>query len=172
MILIALEAAVTAFVAAYLVWWQVGVHHRRAIAWELLVLQLKPKWSIVELGQRPSRSEDLFIPPEDNWPSIGGAQGLWVMYENAGVMLTMANYAAHRGSAVDREVLASLQYNALQIRMCVLVALSKLACSRVNESTAATIARATEFYADMVQQMAKLTQINERAFTPGFAPLA
>lgn len=170
MILIVLEIAVVASVATYLIWWQIGVRRRRATAWELLAAHLAPKWPPSGSDLQHGWNPEVFATSDEKWLGIRGAQGLWAMYENAGVMLDMANYAVRQGRVVDRDVLAALRSDALQIRICVLIALSKYACSRVNESTCATVTRAAEFYADMVRQMTKLAQANSRPITPGFAP--
>ena len=57
------------------------------------------------------------------------------MYEHAGVMLDMADYAARNSDSVDRELLAAFRNDAMQIRVCVLTALARYACSQINENT-------------------------------------
>ncbi len=94
------------------------------------------------------------------------------MYENARVMLEMADYAAANCATVDRELLADLRRDAMQIRVCVMVELSKHACVQVNENTSANIAQAAAIYADMVSRMADLMQANSGALAAGFAPTA
>lgn len=168
MILIVLDIAMIVFVATYFVWWHISARRRRAIAWELLIAHLGPDNAGIGLDDQSWWNHEPPATPDEKWRSIRGAQGLWSMYENAGIMLDMANYAVQHGKTVDREVLAALHSDALQIRVCVLVALSKYACSRVNESTCATIARATEFYADMIRQMAELARANNGPIASGF----
>jgi hypothetical protein len=130
---------------------------------------MQPKRADAEFGHHLNWSKDLFATPEERWRSINGAQGLWAMYENAGVMLDMANYAATNSTETDPELIAALRRDAFQIRVHVVVALSKYACNRVNESTDAVVSRAVAYYADMVKRTAELAQANGRALAPGFA---
>ena len=41
--------------------------------------------------------------------------GLRAMYQNAGVMLEMANFAAQTRDSINRELLAAIRDNAIQI---------------------------------------------------------
>jgi hypothetical protein len=169
MILNLFEIGVFATVAIYLVCWQVGVRRRRRVAWETLVAHLQPKQADAEFGHHANLNIDLFATPEERWRTINGAQGLWAMFENAGVMLDMANYAAANNTEADPELIKALRRDACQIRVCVTVALSKYACNQLNEATCATVSRATAYYVDMVKRTGELAQANGRALAPGFA---
>ena len=92
------------------------------------------------------------------------------MYENARVMLDMANYAAANSATIDSELLAELRRDAMQIRVCVMIELSRNACAQLSESTNENIARATAIHAGMVSRMADLLQANSGALVSGFAP--
>ena len=81
----------------------------------------------------------------------------------------MAEYAARNGGNVDKELLAALRKDAMEIRVCVLIALSKYACSEVNESTCANVSRAAMLYADMAARMTDLMHIHREAMVPGLA---
>jgi hypothetical protein len=168
MILTLFEIGAVATVAIYLVCWQVGVRGRRKVAWETLVAHLQPKRADAEFGHDANLNVDLFATPEERWRSINGAQGLWAMYENAGVMLDIANYAATNNTEADPELITALRRDVFQIRVCVMVALSKYACNQLNEATFATVSRATAYYVDMVKRTAELAQGNGRALAPGF----
>ena len=91
------------------------------------------------------------------------------MYENAQVMLNMADYADRNSNSVDRELLATLRSDATQIRECVLIALSKQSGSKVSEGTRSNVSNATSIYTDMVARMAELMGPNGGALGAGFA---
>lgn len=165
MFLTLLEIILLASLVTYLVAWEVGVRRRKAQAWERLVEQLQPNWIAAELCSQ-SVVNDMEIALEERWRSIQDAHGLWSMYENARIMLEMANHAAARDSAVDQDVLEGLRSDAMQIRVCVLVELSRCAYTHANYTASRNVAKATEVYADMVSRMAELLQTNSGALIP------
>ena len=55
--------------------------------------RLRPDWSARELSDQFLWKEGLTSTPEDTWTRMQGPHGLWVMYQNAKVMLEMADYA-------------------------------------------------------------------------------
>jgi hypothetical protein len=61
--------------------------------------------------------EGLSATPEDAWQRMEGPKGLWVMYQNARVMLEMADYAARNSESVDRLLVETLRSDAMQIRL-------------------------------------------------------
>ena len=164
MISIVLEIVAILAVAGHLTYLRYNLHRRQAQAWDVLVAQMQPRLQqqlqpnlpFLELRRHIDRNEDKNASPEEQWLSINGAHGLWAMYEDARIMLDMANYAARNSDTVDKELLASLRNDAVQIRICVLLALSKYACRQVNESTCVHVSRATEVYAGMMDHMAQL----------------
>ena len=99
-----------------------------------------------------------------------GAQGLWTIYENAGVMLEMADYTARNSNSVDLELLAAMRSDAMQIRVCVITALAKYALSHVNESICVNVTRAANLYTEMTARTAELLQVNGRSMAPNFVP--
>jgi hypothetical protein len=169
MFIILLETGFIVTGAIYLICSGVGVRRRRRRAWETLVTSLQPNRGDAELSQYLNWDKDLFVTPEEKWRGINGAQGLWAMFENAGVMLEMANYAAINSTETDPELIAALRRDAIQVRILVVVALSKCACGQVNESTCAIVSRATAYYVDMTKRTVELAQLNGRALAPGFA---
>jgi len=110
------------------------------------------------------------VTPEEKWQLVRGAQGLWTMYENASVMLEMADYAARNSDTVDRELLATLRRDAMQIRICVLSALAKYAFSQVNESICANVSNAASMYTEMAARTAELLQVNGGNMVPNLVP--
>jgi hypothetical protein len=155
MILPLLEFCLVIAIAIYLGIWRVGIQRRQTQAWERLVEQLQANGFAPDPKDRVFAEEDT-ATTELRGRRIQNAHGLWSMYEDARVMLDMANYAAANNAAIDRELLAELRRNAMQIRVCVMIELSRHACTEVSESTCGNIARAAAVYADMVSRMADL----------------
>jgi hypothetical protein len=110
------------------------------------------------------------VTPEEKWRIVRGAQGLWTIYENASVMLEMADYAARNSDTVDRELLANLHSDAMQIRVCVLSTLAKYAFSQVNESISANVSQAASMYTEMATRTAELLQVNVGNMVPNLVP--
>jgi hypothetical protein len=160
MILEFVELGILICFAIYVERWRAGQRRRQAQAWERLVAQLQPNWYGGGLKDRSVSSSDVSAKPEEIWNGIQGAEGLWSMYENAQVMMEMADFAARNSANVDKELIASLRRDAMQIRLSVLLALSKYACDQVNETTGENVAHVASIYADMVGRTAELMQMN------------
>ena len=173
MLLSILEFIVLVVFAVYVEWWRAGERRRQAQVWERLTAQLQPNWYgeglSDQLNGQFNWNPDENTTPEQRWLKVQGAQGLWSMYENARVMLDMADYAARNSDTVDKELLAALRKDAMEIRVCVLIALSKYACSEVNESTCANVSRAALLYSDMAARMTELIRVQGGAVAPSFA---
>lgn len=165
MFLTVVEISLLSSLVAYLVIWEANVRRRKAQAWDRLVEQLQPTWVSVELCSQ-SAVEDMEVALEERWRRIQDAHGLWAMYENARVMLDMANYAAANRSEVDQELIESLRRDAMQIRVCVLVELSRRAYTETNITASRNVARATEIYSGMVNRMAELLQVDSGMLIP------
>src|ERR1700690_1831620 len=110
-----LQIAAIAVVAIYLGRWRAGVHRRNTQSWESLLSRLRPDWSARELSDHFLWKEGLNSTPEETWTRIQGAHGLWAIYQNARVMLEMADYASRSCSSVDRELVETLRSDAMQI---------------------------------------------------------
>lgn len=163
MIFSVLSIAAMAAVAIYLVRWVTAQRRRNAQSWESIVARLRPDWDAAEAGAQSFWNDNAGISLEEKWRRIRGAHGLWVMYENTRVMLEMADYALRNSASVDRELIAALRSDALQIRVFVVSALARYAFSHVNESICSNAARATAMYADMTARMAELLQGQQMA---------
>src|ERR1700679_59876 len=129
MILIALQVALVSGLPVYLFRWHSGVRRRNAQTWDSLIARLRLDWSARELSDQFLWKEGLNATPQDAWQRMEGPKGLWVMYKNAQVMMEMADYAAKNSDSVDRLLLETLRSDAMQIRVCVLMALAKYAFS-------------------------------------------
>jgi hypothetical protein len=122
------------------------------------------------MGDESIWNGSMNVTPEEKWRLIRGAQGLWTIYENARVMLEMADYTARNSNSVDLELLAALRSDAMQIRVCVITALAKYALSHVNESICVNVTRAANLYTEMTARTAELLQVNGRSMAPNFVP--
>jgi hypothetical protein len=162
MILEFVELGILICFAIYVERWRAGQRRRQGQAWERLVAQLQPNWYGGGLKDRSNSNADAdaSAKPEEIWNGVQGAEGLWSMYENAQVMMEMADFAARNSATVDKELIASLRRDAMQIRLSVLLALSKYACDQVNETTGENVAQVASIYADMVGRTAELMQMN------------
>ncbi|HUN83638.1 MAG TPA: hypothetical protein VMU48_04630 [Terracidiphilus sp.] len=168
MILPLLQIAGIALVALYLGRWRAGVRRRNTQTWESLLVRLRPDWSARELSDHFLWKEGLNASPEDAWTRMEGPHGLWVMYQNAKVMLEMADFAARNCSSVDLELLATLRSDAMQIRVCVLMALTQYAFSQASEGVRVNAFRAASMYTGMAARMTQLLQANAAVIVPDF----
>ena len=99
MILILLQIAVFAAVAGFFVRWRAAVRRRNAQSWDSLLAQLRQDWSARELSDQFLWKEGLNATQDDAWQRMEGPKGLWVMFQNAKVMMEMADFAAKNGAA-------------------------------------------------------------------------
>jgi hypothetical protein len=163
-----LQIAAVALVALYFGWWRVAVRRRNSQSWESLLARLRPDWSARELSDQFLWKEGLSATPEETWTRMQGAHGLWVMYQNAKVMLEMADFAARNSETVDRVLLETLRSDAMQIRVCVLMALAQYAFSQASEGVRVNAFRAASMYTGMAARMTQLLQENAAMLVPDF----
>ena len=90
------------------------------------------------------------------------------MYQNAGVMLEMVDYAARNSDDVDRILLENLRSDAIQIRIFVLLALANYVLSQTSVGVRANACRAASIYTDMAARMIRLLQESAGAVIPDF----
>ena len=168
MILPLLQIVAVALVALYLVRWRIGVRRRNTQSWESLLVRLRPDWSARELSDQFLWKEGLTSTPDDTWTRMEGPRGLWVMYQNANVMLEMANFATRNCENVDRVLVETLRSDAMQIRVCVLMALAQYAFSQASEGVRVNAFRAASMYTGMAARMTQLLQENAAVLVPDF----
>ncbi|MFP5207379.1 MAG: hypothetical protein ACLGP3_09725 [Acidobacteriota bacterium] len=144
--------AIAAAAAVILFRWARQVRRRNGQSWESLVARLQPARTLRELPASAT--------PEERWLQVEGAQGLCAMYLNAKVLLQMADYAACHGESVDRELLAALRSDALQIRLLVIRALTHYAAHRLNDGIGVSALRAATLYQEMAARMSALLDGN------------
>jgi hypothetical protein len=160
-------AAIVA-IALYLVRWRVGVRRRNAQTWDSLLAKLRPDWSARELSDQFLWKEGLSTTPEDAWKRMEGPKGLWVIYQNAQVMLEMADYASRHCEGVDRLLVETLHSDAMQIRVCVLSALVQYAFTQASEGVRVNAFRAASMYTGMAARMTQLLQEHAAVLVPDF----
>ncbi len=165
---ILLQIAAIAGIALYLWRWRNTVRRRNAQSWDSLLARLRPDWSARDLSDHFLWREEIDATPEDAWTRLEGPKGLWVIFQNAGVMLEMADYAAKNSDSVDRLLLATLRSDAMQIRLCVLMALTQYAFSKTSEGVRVNAFRAGQMYAGMAARMTRLLQEHAAIVLPDF----
>ena len=168
MILPLIQIAAITVVAIYLGKWRAGARRRNAQSWESLIVRLRPDWSARELSDHFLWREGVNATPEETWKRIRGAHGLWAMYQNARVMLEMVDYALRHCESVDRELVETLRSDAMQIRVCVLMALAQYAFSQASEGVRVNAFRAASMYTGMAARMTQLLQENAAIVVPDF----
>jgi len=157
-----------AAVAFYFIRWRIGLRRRNTQSWDSLLARLRPDWSARELSDHFLWKEGLDATPDDAWQRMEGPKGLWVMYQNARVMMEMADFAAKSSPDVDKVVLETLRSDALQIRLCVLVALALYGCSQASEGVRVNAFRAASMYTGMAARLTELLQNHAAIIVPDF----
>lgn len=168
MILISLQIAAIVCLGVYFFHWRKSVRRRNEQSWDSLLGRLRVDWSARELSDQFLWKEGLNATPQDAWQRMEGPKGLWVMYKNAQTMLEMADYAAKNSDSVDRLLLETLRSDAMQIRVCVLMALTQYALSRASEGVRINAFRAATMYAGMAARMTQMLQECAPAMVPNF----
>jgi hypothetical protein len=168
MILPLVQIAAIAAIAFYLARWRMGVRRRNAQTWDTLLARLRSDWSARELSDHFLWKEGLSATPEDAWKRMEGPKGLWAMYQNARVMLEMADYAARNCDGVDRLLVETLRSDAMQIRVCVLSALMQYAFTQASEGVRVNAFRAASMYTGMAARMTQLLQEHAASLVPDF----
>ena len=97
-----------------------------------------------------------------------GPRGLWVMYQNSRVMLEMADFAARHAAGVDRVLVETLRSDAMQIRVCVLMALAQYGFTKASEGVRVNAFRAASMYSGMAARLTTLLQDNAAGILPDF----
>jgi hypothetical protein len=168
MILLLFQIAAVVLVAGFLGRWLKANRRRNVQSWDSLLARLRPDWSARELSDHFLWKDEINATQDDAWQRMDGPKGLWVMYQNAGVMLEMADFAARNSADVDLVLLATLRSDAMQIRLCVLMALTQYAFSQAGEGVRVNAFRAAQMYTAMAARMTQLLQEHAAAVVPDF----
>jgi hypothetical protein len=168
MALILVQIAVVAAVLGFFIRWRAGIRKRNTQSWDSLIASLRPEWSARELSDQFLWKEGLNATPEDAWQRMEGPKGLWVMFQNARVMMEMADFATRNSSDVDKVLLETLRSDAMQIRVCVLMGLAQYAFSQASEGVRVNAFRAAALYAGMAARLTQLLQNHAAVILPDF----
>jgi len=168
MILILLQVVVIAAVVGFFLRWRAGVRRRNTQSWDSLLARLRPEWSARELSDQFLWKDELNATPDDAWQRMEGPKGLWVMFQNASVMMEMADYAARNSSDVDRVLLETLRSDAMQIRVCVLMGLAQYGFTQASEGVRVNAFRAASLYTGMAARLTRLLQDHAAIVLPDF----
>lgn len=168
MILLLIEIAAILAVGLYLGRRRCVARRRNTQSWDSLLARLRPDWSARELSEHFLWKDGINATPDDAWQRMEGPKGLWVMFQNARVMLEMADFAARNSTNVDRVLIETLHSDAMQIRLCVLMALGQYAFSQASEGVRVNAFRAASLYAGMAARMTELLQANAAVILPDF----
>jgi hypothetical protein len=166
--LLLIQVVALVAVAVYLVRWRAGVRRRNTRSWEAILCRLRTDWSGRDLSDHFLWKEGLNTTPAETWDAIRGAHGLWAMFQNARTMMELADYAAKHCETVDRELVETLRSDAMQIRVCVLMALAQYAFSHASEGVRVNAFRAASMYTGMAARMTQLLQANAGVILPDF----
>jgi hypothetical protein len=172
MILLLLQIAIVSALVVYFGKWRRNMRRRNIQSWDSLLCQLRSDWSARELSEQFLWKEGLTATTSDIWERLDGARGLWAMYQNARVLLEMADYANRNtmpgAAAIDPMVLETLRSDAMQIRLCVLMALGQYALSQATEGVKVNAFRAANIYSGMAARMTVLLQDHAAVILPDF----
>jgi hypothetical protein len=166
--LLLIQIASVLSVALYLIRWRAALSRKNNQSWDTLMARLRPDWSAHQLSDHFLWQEGLSATPEDAWQRMEGPKGLWVMYQNARVMLEMADYAVKNSENVDRLLVETLRSDAMHIRVCVLMALAQYAFTQASEGVRVNAFRAAQMYTGMAARMTQLLQENAAGMVPNF----
>jgi hypothetical protein len=168
MILQVFQISAAIAIALVLFQWRKSVRRRNTQTWDSLLARLRTEWRAHELSDHFLWQEGLSATPEDAWQRMEGPKGLWVMYQNARVMLEMADYAAKNIEGVDRLLVETLHSDAMQIRVCVMTALAQYAFTQASEGVRVNAFRAASMYTGMAARMTQLLQEHAAVMVPDF----
>ena len=105
------------------------------------------------------------------WDKVNGPFGLWVMYQNARVLLEMADFAARNSSPdnpVDPLLLESIRTDAMQIRLYVLMAIMQYGLHAITAGARINAWRAAETYVLMSARLTRILQEHAALQLPTF----
>ena len=170
MILTLISVVIPSALIAYVVYWRHSQTKRKTADWNSIVARLRSNrdFNFDEVAERYLYSDGIRATPRDIWSKIDGANGLWAMYTNAGVLMQLADYAAEHAENVPEELIEELRSDALHIRMAVLVALLKYGFSRSGVAASVNAHRAATAYSSMLAHITTLFQEHSALYFPRF----
>ena len=166
--ILAFQILALAAVALFLVRWQMGLRKRNAQSWESLLARLQHEGCVHDLNEKFLWKDGLSVTPEDAWQRMEGPKGLWIMYQNARVMQEMADFALRNDPQVDLLLVETLRSDAVQIRLCVLMALTQYGFTQASEGVRVYAFRTAALYSGMAARMTQLLQSHYAGVLPDF----
>jgi len=172
MLLPLLQIAILSALVVYLAKRRKDARRRNTQSWDALLGQLRSDWSARELSEQFLWREGLTATTEDIWQRLDGPRGLWANFQNARVLLEMADYANRNtlpgSETIDPMVMEALRSDAMQIRLCVLMALGQYALTQANAGVKVNAFRAADLYSNMAARMTCLLQDHAAVVLPDF----
>ena len=169
MILPLLQVIVTALLIGYAAFWRRQQAQRRAKTWEGITSQLRDNdWGIEEITERFLYKSEVQVTTKDVWQRIHGCKGLWAMYKNSAVLVQLADYAAAHGESVDHQMLEELRSDAVQIRLCVILALGQFLFSASSVAASVNAHRAVSNYSSMMVRLTSFVQEYSTGLFPSY----
>lgn len=168
MILPLVQLVAFAALAFFFARWRSKARQRSKQSWESLLARLRVDWSARELSDQFLWKDGINASVSDAWQRMEGPKGLWTMYQNARVMLEMADFAYRNDPTVDREVLETLRSDAMQIRVLVLMALAQYGFTQASEGVRVNAFRTAEIYSSMAARLTALLQDHAAGILPDF----
>ena len=170
--LLLLQIVIVSALLVYFVKWRQAMRRRSLQGWDTLICQLRSDWSARDLSDQFLWKEGLSATTDDIWQRLDGPRGLWAMFQNARILLEMADYANRNTGAgmepIDPMMLETLRSDAMQIRLCVLMALGQYALSKATAGVKVNAFRAAEMYSSMAARMTVLLQEHAAIALPDF----
>jgi hypothetical protein len=168
MLLPFIQVTVAAVLVLYAALWR-RQQSQRSKSWPAIVSQLRSNdWGIEEISERYLYKGNVQVTSEDVWQRIDGCKGLWAMYKNCPVLIQLADYAAQHGTDVDQAMLEGLRSDAVQIRLCVLMALGQYIFSASSAGASVNAHRAVATYSAMMVQLTTFVQEYSSALFPSY----
>ncbi len=167
MLLSLFQAAAVLLVLLYLGYMRRSMVRRGRQSWASLLGRLHKEFHGRELSPHFLWKEGLSAGPEETWESLGGLRGLWAIFQNARVLMEMAEFAA-RTSNVDQSQVDALRDDAAQIRLCVAAALVQCAMHHANENVRMRAFHAASMYTGMAARMTEMLQNAAAPVLPEF----
>lgn len=170
MILPIISIASVTVMAAYIIYWRRNQAKRQAAGWDSIVSRLRSnsEFNFSDVTDRYLYSDEINATPADVWQRIDGANGLWAMFTNAGVLMELADYATEHGQDIPEQLIEELRSDALQLRIAVLISLTKYAFSRSGVAASVHAHRAATAYSAMLAHMTTLFQEHSALYFPRF----
>lgn len=172
MLLPLVQVVIVGAVLVYLGKWRGNMRRRSTHSWDSLLCRLRNDWSAKDLSDQFLWKEGLSATHDDIWQRLDGPRGLWAMYQNASVLLEMADYAVRNSSPdstpIDPMMLAALRSDAMQIRLSVLMALGLYGLSKATEGVKVNAFRAANQYSSMAARMTAIIQEHAAVALPDF----